>query len=459
MNGQPYTLEEVQQALADSRARLLAELENGSWAEPPSGEELAPLRWDFPLHSESDGGAMRRWLKKWIRHLTAWQWIPLLEKQNRSFARLFQSQASQAEELQRVHTQLRQLAERFEAWCREEEARREEMKAELARQQAEGRAQWAAERAERQQVEEEMRQQRRKMLADQVSAFSPRLDSLDAALSALQKQVQSLADEEIGYRLRRLEEKRPMPKGAPPPAPAAEPPAVDLPLFQHHFRGSEEEIRERQRPYLDFFRGARGPVADVGCGRGELLSLLAAAGIPAYGVEIVPGHLERLCAAGLSVRAEEGLAHLRGVPRRSLGGIAALHLLEHQPWPWIVSFLKAAERALAPGAPLLVETPNPLTQTGWHSFLLDPEHRQPLHPQLLEFFSRQAGFAAVEIRFIHPLPASQRLAEAGEEAWSHLSAERAWRRAAQERNNLEKLNRLLLGDQDYLLLARPSEQG
>ena len=55
--------------------------------------------------------------------------------------------------------------------------------------------------------------------------------------------------------------------------------------FEELFRGSEALIRDRQRVYLDVI-GERGPVVDLGCGRGEMLGLLAAAGLDAHGVDL-----------------------------------------------------------------------------------------------------------------------------------------------------------------------------
>ena len=43
--------------------------------------------------------------------------------------------------------------------------------------------------------------------------------------------------------------------------------------FEDYFRGSEDEIRERQRAYVRLLEG-RSSVLDVGCGRGEFLELL-----------------------------------------------------------------------------------------------------------------------------------------------------------------------------------------
>jgi SAM-dependent methyltransferase len=54
--------------------------------------------------------------------------------------------------------------------------------------------------------------------------------------------------------------------------------------FENRFRGSREELRKRQAPDADLFRGL-GPVADLGCGRGEFLELLRAAGVACRGVD------------------------------------------------------------------------------------------------------------------------------------------------------------------------------
>ncbi|MCA1683890.1 MAG: class I SAM-dependent methyltransferase, partial [Actinobacteria bacterium] len=68
---------------------------------------------------------------------------------------------------------------------------------------------------------------------------------------------------------------------------ASQPRADALPdyfAFESRMRGAAAVVRERQRAYVDDFRAA-APVLDVGCGRGEFLSLLSEAGIEARGVD------------------------------------------------------------------------------------------------------------------------------------------------------------------------------
>ena len=105
---------------------------------------------------------------------------------------------------------------------------------------------------------------------------------------------------ELEERLRRVE-RRGLAGGAPPVAAtvAAQPAATAVPdyfAFEARMRGSTAAVRERQRPYVEDFREA-GPVLDIGCGRGEFLSLLHEAGVEARGNRRRRGH-GRICARG-----------------------------------------------------------------------------------------------------------------------------------------------------------------
>ena len=48
---------------------------------------------------------------------------------------------------------------------------------------------------------------------------------------------------------------------------------IDYFDFENHFRGSRQSIKERQKQYLDYFKGCTR-VVDIGCGRGEFLELM-----------------------------------------------------------------------------------------------------------------------------------------------------------------------------------------
>src|SRR2546430_2004829 len=55
--------------------------------------------------------------------------------------------------------------------------------------------------------------------------------------------------------------------------------------FEDQFRGSVDDVRAKLGTYLPLFDGASN-VLDVGCGRGEFLTLLRAAGVSARGIDI-----------------------------------------------------------------------------------------------------------------------------------------------------------------------------
>ena len=222
--------------------------------------------------------------------------------------------------------------------------------------------------------------------------------------------------------------------GAPPP-PArvpALPPGV-YSLFEERFRGSPEEIADRQEFYLPLLEGLPGPVLDAGCGRGEFLSLLRERGISASGVESSPIAAGACRAAGLLVEQEDALAALSRRPNATLGAVVAFQVVEHWSAETTFAFLREARRALAPGGAIILETINTDSLSALRAFFLDPSHVRPVPPEALRFLAEAAGFGQARVEFRAPLPDAERLRETSE--------------------NEAKLNRLLFGPQDYALVA------
>jgi SAM-dependent methyltransferase len=223
----------------------------------------------------------------------------------------------------------------------------------------------------------------------------------------------------------------PAPMNLPDPPPLL--PAGVYSLFEERFRGSPEEIAEKQRSYLPLLKGLPGPVLDVGCGRGELLRLLAAEAIPALGVEINPISASACRAEGLAVEQGDGLAYVRSRADGSLGAVVALQVVEHWAPETTFAFFREARRALAPGGVLIAETINSDSLSALKAFFLDPSHVRPVPPDALRFLAEAAGFVDAGIEYRAPLPPVDRLEEASP--------------------NDAKLNRLLFGPQDYALVA------
>lgn len=177
--------------------------------------------------------------------------------------------------------------------------------------------------------------------------------------------------------------------------------------FEEAFRGEEAEIRERVAVYLRdvaFLAGSDTPVLDVGCGRGEWLSLLREHDVPSRGVDLNESMVGRCVDAGLDVVLGDAIDVLAVTPAGSLGAVTAFHVVEHLRMADLVAFLEAARRALRPGGVLILETPNPTNLlVGAATFYRDPTHVRPLHPDLLAFLVGELGFVGVDTRFLHPI--------------------------------------------------------
>lgn len=166
--------------------------------------------------------------------------------------------------------------------------------------------------------------------------------------------------------------------------------------FEDVFRGPEERVRELLEPYVEMLRG-HAPVLDLGCGRGELLQLLAEAGIEARGIDPDPGMVERCRAKGLAVDQADGVAYLERQEPGSLGAVVAIHVIEHLAFEELQRLLDTARRALAPGGLFVAETVNPHSVPAFKTFWVDPTHRAPVFPEVGAALALIHGFASAEI--------------------------------------------------------------
>lgn len=168
--------------------------------------------------------------------------------------------------------------------------------------------------------------------------------------------------------------------------------------FEDVFRGSSSRVRDLVRPYAQLLQGRRR-VVELGCGRGELLGLLAAAGVEAVGVDTDAGMLSRARAQGLDVTNADLLEYLSNQPDCSADGIVTVEVMEHLDPTTVADLLAQAHRVLEPGGVLLAETVNPHNLTAHKLFWLDPTHRHPLFPETLLVLAASAGFDQATIWF------------------------------------------------------------
>jgi O-antigen chain-terminating methyltransferase len=269
-------------------------------------------------------------------------------------------------------------------------------------------------------------------LADQLDKIVERLDAILQRLAQFDRQ--SLGPEEDLLHLRRRVEELESAE-----ARRGLYPWFDSRGFEERFRGSREDLLDRYRDLAEHLRDC-GPVLDIGFGRGEMLELLAALGVPARGVEIDPALVEAAQARGLDVARGDAIGTLAPLEDGTLGGIVLIQVVEHLASQELLEFIALAVDKVRPGGRLVIETVNPQCLSVFaNSFYLDPSHVRPVHPAYLDFLCRQVGFADVWLDWRSFPPPGDRLAEIAN--------------VPDLNRNIDKLNHLLFGPGDYAVIA------
>ncbi|MGC8625979.1 MAG: methyltransferase domain-containing protein [Acidimicrobiales bacterium] len=168
--------------------------------------------------------------------------------------------------------------------------------------------------------------------------------------------------------------------------------------FEDAFRGTSERVSYLLTEYLPYLRD-RHNVLELGCGRGELLAMLAQHGIPARGVDSDAGMLERARRQGLSVVQADLLDYLVEQADATVDAIVSVQVIEHIDPTALPRLLSHARRVLQPGGLLLMETVNPHNLTSAKLFWLDPTHRHPLFPEAMVVLAAAAGFDETVVLF------------------------------------------------------------
>lgn len=215
--------------------------------------------------------------------------------------------------------------------------------------------------------------------------------------------------------------------------------AIDYFDFENHFRGSIEQIKAAQRQYLPYFAGKKH-VLDLGCGRGEFLSLMQEEGIPAVGVDVYEPYADYCRMKGLEAHCGDGIAFLRQM--EDVDGIFVGQVIEHLQIHQITALCEAAFDKLPEGGCIVMETPNPTSLAIYtNAFYIDPSHSKPVHPLTMQYLLEKAGFRKTELLYPEASRPPQRIPQlAG---------------ASEEFNEaMQAVSGILFGSQDYAIIAK-----
>ncbi|MEB8057685.1 glycosyltransferase [Pseudomonas fulva] len=186
--------------------------------------------------------------------------------------------------------------------------------------------------------------------------------------------------------------------------------------FEDRYRGSAELITDRLQVYQPFLAPLlhldEGHKAiDLGCGRGEWMSLLTRLGFAVVGVDLDEGMLEECRLNGFDVENTDAIDKLQSLPDSSQVLVSGFHLAEHIPFDSLQTLVAEALRVLVPGGLLILETPNAENLVvGTNNFYLDPSHERPVPSLLLSFLVEYEGFGRNTIMRLQepsPIPAAQ----------------------------------------------------
>lgn len=173
------------------------------------------------------------------------------------------------------------------------------------------------------------------------------------------------------------------------------------------FRGDRDLVAQRQSEYIPLLGNkidTDHPLIDLGCGRGEWLTMLKERGIPARGIDGNSACVAECVELDLDVQKGDLIAFLKQCEDDSFGAVTLFQVFEHLPFPVLVDCLQEIQRVLVSGGILIAEIPNAKNvRVGSGTFWIDPTHQRPLFPEVLQFLATYVGFTSVDGKYTNRL--------------------------------------------------------
>ncbi len=225
------------------------------------------------------------------------------------------------------------------------------------------------------------------------------------------------------------------------------PSGIDYFQLERHFRGTEDEVRARQRFYLPLFQDRKN-VLDIACGRGEFLELMREAGAGCRGIDLSPDMVGCCLEKGLDAVEADVFSYLETVPDGSLDGIFCAQFVEHlEPQAYIRLVSRCAAK-LAPAGIFAVETQNPECLAIFSkTFFLDPTHVRPVPPAQLRFLFAEAGLRKITTHFLSPAAGGLAVIPQLESHVIEADSLQAWNAAVMQ------FNETYFGGMDYAVIG------
>jgi O-antigen chain-terminating methyltransferase len=211
--------------------------------------------------------------------------------------------------------------------------------------------------------------------------------------------------------------------------------------FEQRFRGDEQEVKKKLERYLPIFApvAVEDRILDIGCGRGEFMELLLDRGKRAEGIDLSQSMLQAAQEKGLTCELTDALSYLEKQVAESLGGIFSAQVIEHLEPVYLRELVLQCFRVLKPGAPVILETVNPLSLFALSNiYFLDVTHCKPLHPEFMRYLLESSGFSEVNVIYSEAL---------NEEQLEGINPEN--RLAREFNSNVDKLNKILYASPVY----------
>jgi len=178
---------------------------------------------------------------------------------------------------------------------------------------------------------------------------------------------------------------------------------------------SRESVQTSYAPYIERLNSvysnvndrAELNILDLGCGEGEWLETLANGNyLSAIGVDNnneVVNKMKRQY-PNLKIIQNDAMKYLKKCQDNSIDILTSFHMVEHFELVDLLEFINECHRVLKKDGVLIIETPNPQNLLiATYYFYLDPTHKKPIPPELLEHMVQESGFAISEKIFLRPL--------------------------------------------------------